>query len=255
MIIKIKQYYFQLPFLLKLFFFIFLFTMSFGWAIHLIEPTIFPTLLDGVWWAIITGATVGYGDYVPHSTLGRLLTFALILAGGGAITFYMASIASATVKLEQQRLNGNGTFQGKQHIIIIGWNERSKALFNQLKSNSSSQQVILIDSTLTQLPMKYADFHYVKGDPTIERTGRAANAACAKKIIITADQSLTERFADQATILTIIALRALNNTVSITAEILTTHQVEHAKLAGANQIIESNYIVANLLHQEITTKN
>ena len=36
---------------------------------------------DGVWWAIVTLTTVGYGDYSPESFLGRWLG-ALVMAGG-----------------------------------------------------------------------------------------------------------------------------------------------------------------------------
>lgn len=36
---------------------------------------------DGVWWATVTLTTVGYGDYSPHTFLGRWLA-AFVMAGG-----------------------------------------------------------------------------------------------------------------------------------------------------------------------------
>ena len=36
---------------------------------------------DGIWWAVVTLTTVGYGDYSPESFLGRWVA-AFVMAGG-----------------------------------------------------------------------------------------------------------------------------------------------------------------------------
>jgi len=43
----------------------------------------FATLLDSIWWAIITLSTVGYGDVTPHSELGKLLGGVAAITGFG----------------------------------------------------------------------------------------------------------------------------------------------------------------------------
>jgi hypothetical protein len=56
------------------------FTVSAGWAIHSVtEPD--ADRFDGVWRAIVTLTTVGYGDYSPESFLGRWLA-AFVMLGG-----------------------------------------------------------------------------------------------------------------------------------------------------------------------------
>jgi voltage-gated potassium channel len=47
------------------------------------------SLGDAVWWACVTIATVGYGDYAPVTTLGRIL--AVVLMGGGLVIIGTAS--------------------------------------------------------------------------------------------------------------------------------------------------------------------
>ena len=37
-------------------------------AIWLVDRSEFPTLGDGLWWAVVTLGTVGYGDLVPNNT-------------------------------------------------------------------------------------------------------------------------------------------------------------------------------------------
>lgn len=49
---------------------------------------------DGVWWAVVTTTTVGYGDFVPVSVVGRGIGFLLMLAGIGIIGLLTANIAS-----------------------------------------------------------------------------------------------------------------------------------------------------------------
>jgi voltage-gated potassium channel Kch len=45
----------------------------FGIVEHLVEPKTFPTVWLGMWWALVTVTTVGYGDVVPVSTAGRII--------------------------------------------------------------------------------------------------------------------------------------------------------------------------------------
>lgn len=49
---------------------------------------------DGLWWAIVTVATVGYGDVAPVTPIGRGVAVVLMLAGIGLIGVLSASIAS-----------------------------------------------------------------------------------------------------------------------------------------------------------------
>ena len=50
----------------------------------------FPTFGTGVWWAIVTLATVGYGDVVPHTAWGRVLGAVVILIGVTFLSFLTA---------------------------------------------------------------------------------------------------------------------------------------------------------------------
>ena len=45
------------------------------------QPEVFKNIGDGIWWAIITFATVGYGDIYPVTPLGKLLGCIICLVG------------------------------------------------------------------------------------------------------------------------------------------------------------------------------
>jgi voltage-gated potassium channel len=48
---------------------------------------------DGVWWAVSTMTTVGYGDVYPSTTEGRFLAIVVMLIGIGFIAILTGSVA------------------------------------------------------------------------------------------------------------------------------------------------------------------
>jgi voltage-gated potassium channel Kch len=68
-----------------------------GWLIAALEPERFEHVGEGVWWAITTITTVGYGDLVPATAAGRLLGAGLMLLGFAALAFVTATMASIIV--------------------------------------------------------------------------------------------------------------------------------------------------------------
>jgi voltage-gated potassium channel len=58
----------------------------------------FPTFWDGVWWAVVTVTTVGYGDLYPVDVEGRLIGIAVMLLGIGFLAVLTATIASQFIQ-------------------------------------------------------------------------------------------------------------------------------------------------------------
>lgn len=57
------------------------------------DPAI-PTVGDGIWWAIVTSTTVGYGDVFPVGATARLVAVAVMIVGVRAIGMLTGSIAT-----------------------------------------------------------------------------------------------------------------------------------------------------------------
>jgi voltage-gated potassium channel len=60
---------------------------------------------DGLWWALTTVTTVGYGDRFPTGTEGRTIAFALMLVGISLMGVVTASVAAWFVKMSQTEKN------------------------------------------------------------------------------------------------------------------------------------------------------
>ncbi len=79
-------------------------TVAAGIAMTVTDHENYPTIGSGLWWAVQTTTTVGYGDNVPESVTGRLVAAAVMLFGIGFLTVITAAITSTFVarsRLEQ----------------------------------------------------------------------------------------------------------------------------------------------------------
>jgi voltage-gated potassium channel len=68
----------------------------------------FPSIGSGLWWAVQTVTTVGYGDHVPTTVAGRLVAAVVMLVGIGFLTVITAAITSTFVSRSrrEQTLSG-----------------------------------------------------------------------------------------------------------------------------------------------------
>lgn len=74
-----------------------------GFLMHWIDRDAFPTVGTGVWWAVVTFSTVGYGDVVPTDPLGRTVASVVMVFAITFIAILTALVTSALVTAEQRR--------------------------------------------------------------------------------------------------------------------------------------------------------
>lgn len=75
-----------------------------GW---LLDREDFPSLGTGLWWALQTVTTVGYGDVTPQHTEGRVIAALAMLAGIGFLAVITASVTATFVENARKRLGGS----------------------------------------------------------------------------------------------------------------------------------------------------
>lgn len=61
------------------------------------------SIADGIWFSFVTMTTVGYGDYVPASSAGRLVSVLLMIVGIGFIGILTGSLASFFTKYSKHQ--------------------------------------------------------------------------------------------------------------------------------------------------------
>jgi voltage-gated potassium channel len=67
--------------------------LFFGFLFYISEPDV-QSYSDGLWWALVTITTVGYGDITPLTNLGRIIASSLMIMGIGFIATITAAVSS-----------------------------------------------------------------------------------------------------------------------------------------------------------------
>lgn len=70
---------------------------------HGVNPHV-RTYLDTIWWAVATVTTVGYGDVIPITPLGRILGIFMMIVGTALFWSYTALFSQALVSREISEL-------------------------------------------------------------------------------------------------------------------------------------------------------
>jgi voltage-gated potassium channel len=62
------------------------------------------SIIDAVYFSAMSLATVGYGDLVPHTDLGKIFTTVYVLCGIGILVSFFTTLTSRTLQMQRQRI-------------------------------------------------------------------------------------------------------------------------------------------------------
>lgn len=79
-----------------------------------------PSMWDGIWWAVTTLTTVGYGDLHPETVLGRIVGIALMVVGIGFVALLTGAIATRFISvLHEPEPDARGPAQADSDELTI----------------------------------------------------------------------------------------------------------------------------------------
>lgn len=209
----------------------------------------FQNLEDGLWWALVTLTTIGYGDKYPITTLGHAVGAVVVVFGVGMVGVVTAKIATILVEdriKEARGLNDASRLTG--HVVVLGWKPDMHLLVDEmLRVNPRLQasQLVLVNLADEvqgeQLRDRFPGLVCLHGDVVDPLVLRRANLARAAKVILLADES-GERRAEEIDARTVMAAMTVSSMapgVYKCAEILDRKYAEHLKLARCDEVILS----------------
>jgi voltage-gated potassium channel len=209
-----------------------------------------------LWWGLVTLTTVGYGDVVPVTFLGRVLATALMVVGFVSLSLVTATVASVFIERKFRQEKGLEAVKSTQHILILGWPEDAEALLDQLlKRLPPAIPVVLINKAppeqMDAIKERYPQHQifYLRGDYSREDILLKANVLWAMKAIILADRQPGETAAqvDQRTLFTALTLKALHAKIRIMGELLRPENRSYLERAGAEEVLIRGQYDSSLL--------
>ncbi|HTX45879.1 MAG TPA: ion channel [Solirubrobacteraceae bacterium] len=119
----------------------------------------------GLYWAITTATTVGYGDVTPHNTAGRIVASAVMLTTIPIVGALFALVAGASALARIRRLLGmDNSLPSEPFTIVFGTHDIIARVLEELAR--SGDPVVLV---APERPVGLRDdVHFVHGDPTDE---------------------------------------------------------------------------------------
>ena len=233
-----------------------------GWSLYLAERKTNPDVAgvtDGLWWALVTLTTVGYGDISPETALGRSIGGVLMILGMFTLALFAGIVGSTilqsviSIREEQFRMSGK-----VNHIVICGYDLGARMLLDVLVEEVSDKNREIIIFAPQERPKDVpAAYTWIDGDPTKESELGKARMSQASAVMIVGRRDVPPQSADAQTILTAFTIRrwlkrqeatAMRaKPLYIVAEILDEENVEHARTAGADEVIETTLLGFSLL--------
>jgi len=103
-------------------------TIGAGVLIWVLDRDEFPNVWLGLWWAVQTVTTVGYGDVTPADPTGRVIAAVVMLTGIGFLTVVTAAITAVFVESARSRFrDATEKAENDRHGEILERLERIEA--------------------------------------------------------------------------------------------------------------------------------
>ena len=212
------------------------------------------------WWAIVTMTTVGYGDYAPSTSEGRIFAVLVMFAGISLTAMFTAVISSIFVAKRIREDKGLEKVNVKNHIILCGWNRNADKIIDSIQylSEGRRKDLVLIndldEETIARLKTRYRDIHlhFVAGDYTSEQILQRASLEDADTIIIIpSDVDASIQNPDEKTILATLTIKGLEPNKRLIAYLYSRDNLTHIKRANADEVVISDDFGAYMLASHV----
>lgn len=195
----------------------------------------------GLYWAITTATTVGYGDVTPKNGAGRVIASAVMLTTIPLLAAVFALLTGGVVVTGVRRaLAMHGGFPASPYRLVIGMNPRVHAVLEQLVGAGVSV-VLVADVDAAGLP---PGVHLVKGDPTQPQSIVAAKPDGAEQALVTGDS-------DGDVLISAVHLRKHAPQLAIVALVGSAAVRDALRDLGVQQTISADQLIAGTLAKSL----
>ncbi|WP_405304409.1 NAD-binding protein [Methanobrevibacter sp.] len=206
-------------------------------------------LIDSIYYAVITMATVGYGDFTPHTGIQKIFATTLAL-GGVALLAYVFNIILTNFQ-EKMSEYSKGAMKMRaienmdDYYILCGYGRVGKVVFEELTKRN--QNIILFekDEEILEGIEENDSVVVINKDATEDDLiSKLAGEKCRSVIISTGD--------DVTNLFIVLTIRESNPDAWIVSRASKEENYSRLRKAGADKIVSPELIGGKDLYYEST---
>ena len=195
--------------------------------------------LDATFMTVITISTVGYGDMLDLSRVGRVFTIFLIIISWVTFAYSISVITTHFVEGEIGQLFNNFRHKKqykkmKNHVIVVGFGRNGKKVCEELLLDK--KPFIIIENSIDIIKVNSSDsFIFMQGDATEDQILLDAGIEQANSLISTMPN-------DADNLYVAISARALNTNLTIVSRAASESAEKKLFKAGVNKVVMPEHV-------------
>ncbi|PSL08333.1 voltage-gated potassium channel [Haloactinopolyspora alba] len=139
------------------------------------------------WYFVVTGSTVGYGDFFPETTGGHVVGGYVIVGAIAGLTTLFTQLATLIEKTRGRRMQGAITVERSGHVVVLGYTAgRTERILDGIGAESSRAVVLGAWEDVETHPMPDRDVEFVRGELVDEAVLRRAGVDRAYSVLVDA---------------------------------------------------------------------
>jgi len=195
----------------------------------------------GLYWAVTTATTVGYGDVTPHNPAGRLIASGVMLTTIPLLAAVFALVTGAAAAAGVKRVLALvREFPAGTYRLVIGMHPAVPAILEELV-RAGDAVVLVADVAPDSVPDRV---HLIRRDPTQPGALRPARPAGAQHALVTGQS-------DGDVLVSAVLLRKEAPDLPVSALVRSASVGEALRDLGIEQAVSADELVAHTLAKSL----
>lgn len=212
------------------------------------------SLGDGLWWAVVTTTTVGYGDYYPVTAPGKVVGAVLMVLGIGVLGGFTATLATFIIEHRSKKDRGIKPVKTSGHILVCGWNETGQDLVRNILADRLRVDVVVL-ADLPSHPMpaesEAGRVDFVCGQINPEMLDRVSARNSSGAVILGNQEIEDVAGRDAKTLIGALTVKEYKPDLYVCIQLFDANSIQHAGVCRADEVIVVGALSSGLLSRAV----